>query len=150
MFARLGLWTSDAHKGADVRDRFPQQFSNLGPAELSDLSAKVVSDAGRVAELVGLLNGLETRLKMRSRAARAAARSKVRREWPEGEKSPTKTELDDRSEEDPAVVELDEQISLLQLLLAQAQAVKEANQMYKEAVSREITYRSAQMQSRMY
>ena len=150
MFARLGLWTSEAHRATDARKMFPQKFSDLGPQELSDLSARVVSDAGRVAELVGLLVGLEAKLKMRSRAARATSRSKVRREWPEGEKTPAKNELDDRAEEDPTVIELEEQLGLLTLLLSQAQAIREANQLYKEAVSREISYRSAQMQARLY
>lgn len=150
MFARLGLWSSDAHRNPPTRERFPQEFSKLGPQELSDLSARVVSDAGRVAELVGLLAGLEVRLKIRSRAARAAARSRLRREWPEDTKAPTKAELDDLSEEDPAVIELEEQLGLLQLMIAQASAVKEANQMFRESVSREIAYRSAQMQARLY
>ena len=109
-----------------------------------------MSDAGRVAELVGLLVGLEATTKMRSRAARASARSKVRREWSKDDKAPTKTELDDRAEEDPVVIGLDEQLGVVQQLLAQASAVREADQLYKEAVSREISYRSAQMQARLY
>lgn len=149
-FAKLGLWTTEAHRATDPRKKFPQQFSTLGPSELSDLSASIVSDAGRVAELVGLLVGLEATTKMRSRAARASARSKVRREWSKDDKAPTKTELDDRAEEDPVVIGLDEQLGVVQQLLAQASAVREADQLYKEAVSREISYRSAQMQARLY
>lgn len=129
---------------------FPTEFSKLGAPELSDLSARVVSEAGRVSELVGLLSGLEARVKLRSKAARAASRSRSRRDWPEEQKAPTRQELDDLSEEDPAVVELEEQLGLLQLLSAQAQAVREANMMYKDAVSREVTYRAAQMQARIY
>ena len=150
MFAKLGLWTSEAHRGASERKMFPTEFSKLGAPELSDLSARVVSEAGRVAELVGLLSGLEARVKLRSKSARASSRSRSRRDWPEEQKAPTRSELDDLSEEDPAVVELEEQLGLLQLLSAQAQAVREANMMYKDAVSREITYRAAQMQARIY
>lgn len=150
LFAKLGLWTSESHRAPGERKAFPSEFSKLGPNELSDLSARVISEAGRVVELVGLLNGLQARLELRMRAARAAARSKARRAWPEDQKAPTKAELDDTAEEDPTVIELGEQLGLLQLLLAQAGAVREASQLYKEAVSREITYRAAQLQARMY
>jgi hypothetical protein len=117
---------------------------------LSDLSARVISDAGRVIELNGLLLGLEAQLKVRVRAARASARARSRREWPEDAKAPTKTELDDLAEEDSAVVSVEEQLALLAQLRAQTEAVREANQLYKEGVSREITYRAAQLQSRVY
>lgn len=150
LFAKLGLWTSESHRTPAERKAFPTEFSKLGPSELSDLSARVVSDAGRVVELTGLLNGLEARLELRLRAARASARSKARRAHPADQKPPTKGELDDLAEEDPAVIELCEQLGILQLMLAQASAVREASQIYKEAVSREITYRSAQMQARLY
>ena len=110
----------------------------------------MVSDAGRVLELVGLLSGLEAKMKIKIRAAKAAARSRSRRAWPAESKAPTKTELDDLADEDTAVITLDEQAGLLQLMLSQANAVREANQMYREAISREITYRSAQLQSRTY
>jgi hypothetical protein len=39
---------------------------------------------------------------------------------------------------------------LLLLLLAQSSAVRDANQMYRESLSREVSYRSAQLQARMY
>ena len=150
LMARLGLWTSEAHRGAQTRPAFPREFSSLGPEQLSDLSARVISDAGRVIELNGLLLGLEAQLKVRVRAARASARARSRREWPEDAKAPTKTELDDLAEEDSAVVSVEEQLALLAQLRAQTEAVREANQLYKEGVSREITYRAAQLQSRVY
>jgi hypothetical protein len=150
MFAKLGLWTSEAHKVVTARKAFPSEFSKLGPEELSDLSARVASDGGRIMELVGLLSGLEVRLSLRLKAARATARSKARRALPEDHKAPTKSELDDQAEEDPTVIELVEQMGLLQMMLAQATAMKDASQLYKEAVSREITYRGDQMKSRMY
>jgi hypothetical protein len=150
MFAKLGLWTAEAHKAVTARKAFPSEFSKLGPEELSDLSARVASDGGRIMELVGLLSGLEVRLSLRLKAARATARSKARRALPEDQKAPTKSELDDQAEEDPTVIELVEQMGLLQMMLAQATAMKDASQLYKEAVSREITYRGDQMKSRMY
>jgi hypothetical protein len=150
LMTRLGLWSADAHRNPGERRQFPSKFSSLGPEELSDLSARIVSDAGRVLELCGLLLGIEAQLKMKGRAARAAARGRIRREWPEEAKAPTKTELDDLAEEDPAVVAVEEQMALLALLLAQAIALREAYQLYKEGVSREITYRGAQMQARVF
>lgn len=150
LMAKLGLWTNDAHRAPAERKPFPTKFSQLGPNELSDLSARVISEAGRVMELSGILTGLEAQLKIKARAVRAAARSNARRNWPEDSKAPTKTELDDLAEEDPAVVEVDEQLALLGLLLAQVNAVREANSLYKEGVSREITYRAAQLNARMY
>ena len=54
MFAKLGLWTSELHRNSLERKALPSEFSKLSPQELSDLSARVVSDAGRVLELVGL------------------------------------------------------------------------------------------------
>jgi hypothetical protein len=149
LMTRLGLWSAEAHRSPGERKSFPARFSNLQPDDLSDLSARIIADAGRVLELCGLLNGIEAQLKMRAKAARAAARSRARREWSADVKAPTRAELDDLAEEDPAVVAVDEQIALLALLLAQATAVREANQMYKEGVSREITYRGAQMSARL-
>ena len=150
MFAKLGLWSSELHRAAGDRKAFPSEFSKLGAPELSDLTARVVSDAGRVVELVGLLNGLDARMKIRLRASRAASRSKQRRDWPADQKSPTKQELDDLADEDPTVVALEEQSGLLLLLLAQSSAVRDANQLYREALSREVSYRSAQLQARIY
>jgi hypothetical protein len=148
--ARLGLWTSEAHRAAQSRPAFPREFSSLTPEQLSDLSARTISDAGRVIELNGLLLGLEAQLKVRVRAARASARARARREWPEESKAPTKTELDDLAEEDSAVTAYEEQLALLAQLRAQTEAVREANQLYKEGVSREITYRAAQLNARVF
>lgn len=150
LMGRLGLWTTAAHNNPGERQPFPTRYSNLGPDELSDLAARVTSEGGRLLELVGILNGLDTQLKIRGRAARAAARGRVRRAWPADKKPPTKSELDDLAEEDPAVVQSDEHVALLAVLLSQAKAVAEANMLYKEGISREITYRTSQMQARLH
>ena len=150
LMAKLGLWSSDAHRTVQARPSFPREFSTLSAEQLSDLSARVISDAGRVIELAGLLLGLELQIKVRVRAARASARARQRREWSTDAKAPTKTELDDLAEEDPTVLGLEEQLALLAQLRAQADAVKEANQLFKEGVSREITYRAAQLNARVF
>lgn len=149
LMARLGLWTTTLHDQPGERKAFPQRFSTLGPGELSDLAARVASDAGRVLELVGILTGLDAQLRIKSKSARATARSRIRRNWPEGTKAPTRGELDDLAEEDTDVRDVDRQQALLAMLLAQAKAVAEANTLYKESVSREITMRTSMMHSRI-
>lgn len=150
LMQRLGLWTTAAHAEPGERKPFPKNISKLGPDEISDLQSLVVSDAGRVYELIGILNGLDAQLKIRGKQVRAAARSRVRADWPEGTKAPTKSEVDDLAEEDPAVIEHEEQVSVLALLMAHVNATRESMVMYKEAVSREITWRGTQMQARLY
>lgn len=150
MMDRLGIFSTAAHRNPGTRQPFPKQFHEHSPDQLSDLSAQVISDAGRIFELVGILNGLEAKLKIKSRALRARARAKARRDWSGDRKAPTKAELDDLAEEDPSVIEVDEQMALLALLLASANAAKESSILYKEGVSREITYRGAQLNARMY
>jgi hypothetical protein len=150
LMARLGLWTTSAHAKPGERQPFPSRFSTLGPDELSDLSARVTSDAGRVIELVGILAGIDAQLRIRAKASRAGARSRARRNWPADTKAPTRGELDDMAEEDPAVVEVDEHIALVTMLLASAKATAEANMLFKESISREITYRTTQMQARLH
>lgn len=149
LMARLGLWTTTLHDNPGDRKAFPQRFSNLSPGELSDLAARVASDGGRVLELVGILTGLDTQLRIKSKSARAAARSRIRRNWPQGTKAPTRGELEDLAEEDSNVRDIDTQQALLAVLLAQAKAVAEANALYKESVSREITLRTSMMHSRI-
>jgi hypothetical protein len=146
----LGLWTSSLHRSPAERQPFPQRMSELSPPQLSDLSARVISDAGRVVELCGLLKGLQDRLKMRSKQAHARARATQRRSWPRETKAPTVAELNDLAEEDQAVLEIDEQMSVLALLSASAEAEREALFLYRDAVSREITFRCAQIEARIY
>ena len=150
LMTRLGLWSADAHKNPRVRTSFPRQFSDLGPNELADLSAATVSEAGRLMELVGVLSGLQMQLKLKEKSARAASRARSRRNWPEDKKSPTKAELDDLAEEDVQVVTVEGQLGILGLLLSSAKAALEAQVLYKESVSREISHRGAQMQARIF
>lgn len=147
---RLGLWSTEAHKNPQTPKTFPRAFSQLSAEQLSDLNARIISEAGRIMELVGLLGGLEAQLKIKVKAVRASARSRIRKGWDVDLKAPTKSEIDDLAEDDPSVIEIEEQMGLLQLLMSQSHATRDAHQMYREGVSREITYRGAQMQSRMY
>ena len=154
--ARLGLWTTSAHAAPGVRAAFPTKLSNLGPNELSDLNATWIAEVGRVVELGGMLHGLQDQLRVRAKSARASARSRARRAWAEDRKddvkpkSPTAGELNDLAEEDQAVVDIDDQMSYVALLLASATAAKEASYAYRDALSREITFRCEQMKARLY
>lgn len=153
---RLGLWTRTLHQSPETRAAFKSKFSDLGPNELSDLNATWIAEAGRVVELVGLLSGLQDQLKVRAKSARASARAKARRDLAaaaDGDtkrKAPTVAELNDMAEEDSAVKDIDDQLAFVALLLASAQAAKEATYMYRDAISREITFRCEQMKARLY
>ena len=150
LMRNLGLWSTEGHKNAGERRPFPRTFSNLGPEQLSDLSAHIAAEAGLIFELLGLLNGIEAQHKIRVKQARAAARSRARAEWDGEKKAPTKSEIDDIAEDDLTVIDVEEQSALIGMLIAQATAAKEATIIHKEAVSREITYRGAQMKARLY
>lgn len=165
--AALSVWSVESHRAPAPRKPFPDRFSDLVPTQLSDLSARTVSEADRICELVGLLSGLETHLKLKAKQARAQARAGARRQAAreaaeastEGDvetvrkasraKVPTVSELNDLAEEDPRVREVDDQLSLVELLLASVSAAKEATYLRRDAISREITFRCAQMDARI-
>jgi hypothetical protein len=158
MLTRLQMWTP---RSKAERQQLPQKFSALPNTELSDLSSRIIAELGLLVELCGLLTAVEQGLKLRARQARSAARVTARRthrdtataDNADGKKTRSKEltvkELDDLAESDPAVIEVDEQLVLIAILRAQADACKEANTLYKEGVSREITFRAAQMQARI-
>jgi hypothetical protein len=145
---RLGLWTESAHSDPPARNRFPGKFSALGADELSDLYAAWISDAGRLAELCSVLSGHRDRLSLQVKAERARARSRMRAANPEVKYSAGA--LDDAVASDQAIRDLEEAFELVTMLLAAAEGAKEATTVYLTGISREITYRTEQMRSRMY
>lgn len=145
---KLGIWTAESHKATPQRKAFPSNVAALGPNELSDLMAYWTSEFGRINELAGVLVGQRELLKLKGKAARAAARSRLRRE--KSNEKLSSTALNDAAEEDAAVLEADERLQVVEVLLAQIQAAKEATQQYIASASREISYRDAQMKARMY
>ena len=153
---KMGLWTTISHREVAERKRFPSKLSDMGPNELSDEHAHWAADFGRLVELAGALNAQMQYLKLTSKRARAAARSRVRRERleaPEGQpapKQPTVAELNDLAEEDPAVMDVDAQIAMVEMLLAHVNATREATTQYLASLSREISFRDAQMKARLY
>lgn len=154
---RLGIWTVGAHNNVDERPAFPRNVSEVDADGLSNLLSAWTSEYGRITELVGALNGQIAQLKIRAKGARAAARSRIRKEYAkdlEGDgkavKLPSSTALNDEAEEDPAVIDIDQRLALVELLHAHASAAKEATSQYLASISREIAYRDAQMKARMY
>lgn len=151
---KLGIWTPEAH-GAQrpARQPFPSNFSDLTDDRLSDQSAHWLSEVFRVTELVGVLEGQKALLQLESKAVRAAVRSEKRRTHDEARKAsddpklkaPTITQLNDEVEDDQRVQDVDAKIGLLSVVSAQAQAYKEGCQVAVNGISREITFRAAQM-----
>jgi hypothetical protein len=145
---KLGLWTSSAHAATQVRAPFPFQLSELTPGQLSDLYARWTAEFGRVAELLGAINGQEQLLKIQLKSAQAAARARIRRANPDIKY--TQGQLADLSDEEQSVIDLVEQQGLLGVLSAQASAAKEVNLQYLNTISREISFRDAQLKARVY
>lgn len=147
---RLGLWTETVHQKRNTRPEFPAALSELTPAQLTDLYSSWTAEFGRLIELCGAIKGQEALLNIQLRSATAAAKARLRRNVAEGEKAPTGKAVDDMAEEDPAVIDLMEQTGLLAVLSAHANAAREATQQFLSTISREITFRDAQMKARIY
>lgn len=146
----LGLWTQAAHDRKNVRGEFPQKISDLTPSQLSDLYSKWTADFGRIVELCGIISGQENLLRIQSKSAQAATRARIRRGVTGEAKQPTSAALNDMVDEDPAVLDLLEQHSLVVVLSAHLVATKEATSQYLASISREISFRDSQMKARVY
>jgi hypothetical protein len=145
--ARLGLWSSEAHAPVIARRAFPQNLAQLDDVALSNAHGYWTSEAGRIGEVNGAINGQRELNKIHLKRARAAARGRVRLSLGEGEKM-TATQINDKAEEDSAVLDLDEQAALIELLSAHAKAALEATEQYLSTLSRQITLRTGGAQHR--
>ncbi len=146
---RMGLWTEALHDASSRRASFPREMSSLTPAQLSDLYSAWTAEFGRVLEVCGALEGQSALVKLQVRSAEAAARARIRRADTSG-KSLTQQALSDLSAEVPEVRDLYEQQAMVALLMAHAEAAKEATAQYLATISREIAFRDAQMKARLY
>jgi hypothetical protein len=146
---RLGVWTQDAHAATEVRRPFARNLSEMTPSQITDLYAYWTSEYGRIIELCGAINAQDTLLKIQLRSAQASARARIRRTVPEGGKTLTAAQLTDQAEEDSQVIDLSDQTALVAVLKAHADAAKEATQQYLATISREISFRDAQMKARI-
>jgi hypothetical protein len=152
---RLGL-VGRSLSGSVDRKAFITNVAELSAPQLSNEQSYWTSEFGRIVELIGLLQGQEKYLVLQGKSVRASARARVRREiaaeeGDSGKKAKaTVGEVNDRAEEDPAVRDLEEKAALVQILLATASAAKEATAMYLQSLSREISFRCAQMDAKIY
>ena len=86
----------------------------------------------------------------RSKEVRARERARLRRDAAEHEEKNTATQINDKAEEAVTVRDADDAGALVAVLIASASASKEAVAMYLTAISREISFRCAQMDARIY
>ncbi len=144
---RLGLIGSP-----DVVKRRPfnTNISRLDPPKLSDEQSWWTSEFGRYADLHGLLIGQQKILSLDSKKTLAAARSRLRKKAQENGTKMTATEVNDLAEDDPAVRDADERAVVVEMLLALTSTAKEVTGQYLNTISREISFRSAQIQARIY
>jgi hypothetical protein len=148
--AKLGLWSTEAHRDPAVRPPYKRDLSQLTHTQVSDLYAQWTGEFGRITELCGAIAGQEALLRIQTKSAQASARSRIRRAQPaEAKPLPAQT-LADMADEDAGVVDLLEQNGLLAVLAAHAGAAKEATAQYIASLSREISFRDAQMKARIY
>ena len=157
---RLGVWSQRLHQSTASRALYPSSFARLADTELSDQNAVWLSELFRATELAGLLEGQRVMLTLASKSTRAATRARLRRKYraeadqarDEGlpvPKDPTAAQLADEVEEDPEVQEQDATLAMLAVVLESAKAYKEACQAGVAGISREISFRQAQMAGKL-
>jgi len=145
---KLGLWTSSIHVPNIVKPSFPKKISELTPPQLSDLYSEWTGEFGRIIELCGLIDAQLAVVKLQIKSAQTSARISIRKSSPDLKH--TSTNLSDEADEDPKVVNLNEQFAILSMLESYAKASKEATQQYLTSISREISFRDAQLKARIY
>lgn len=158
---RMGVWTSQAHDGASQRKAaFPTNYSNLTDDQLSDSYGYWVSELGRATELVGLLEGVRKLVEIMAKHNRSRARSQVRRQLEDEDakrvsdgqakaSKPTVQMINDLAEENELVMETENIVALLAVVTSSAAAFKEACASVSNGLSREISFRQAQLGARI-
>lgn len=164
---RLGVWTTPAHDSSSRRTKsFPQSFARLSDSELSDANAYWLSEVFRATELTGLIEGQRSVLSLEGKALRASTRATLRRHHrgeaeaartkaekeglkPVAIKDPTAAQLADEVEENHDVQEHETQLALLALVAESVKAYKEACLVATAGISREISFRQAQMGAKL-
>lgn len=162
LLQRLGVWNTRAHDGAVSRMKpFVTNVSSLTDDALSDTFSHWSAELMRLHELQGLLGGQRKLLELSAKKERAAARSRIRDEYegrvqaerekenPEKIAKPTAGEINDRAEEDPAVIKADESLVMLDVVLEGVLAYREGCVTAVSSLSREISFRQAQFGARL-
>lgn len=158
--ASLGLWSNPLHSNTNQRQQIHTALSKLSDGQLSDVNGYWLSEIFRTTELVGLLDGLKTMLTIESKGLRSTTRARLRRAHRQAAttaaekgdpvpKDPTAAQLADEVDEDSNVQEHDQTMALLGVVMESAKAYKEACQAMAAGVSREISFRQAQMSARL-
>ena len=158
LVARMGMWNSATHNAPEPLRAYPRAYSELEGTRLSDESAYWQSEKARCDEVIGVLTALRDRLRLLEKREQAAARGRVmsRESEREGEVEGlakvklTTTQIADKAALDPAVTDAQDVASMVELLLASASAHREAVITIVQGLSREVSYRSAMIQARVY
>lgn len=156
---RLGLWSPQLHSSSaqhHASRAFPSRFTNLSDGELSDLNAYWNSEVFRATEVLGLVEGQRDMVAMEMKALEAKVRADLRRRAVQEArvdgkpgKAPTVSQLNDDMAGDARLATNQETLALLAVVLGSAKAYKEACLAACAAVSREISFRQAQMGARL-
>ena len=150
MARNLGLWSDEAHSKQITKPPFRSDLSKLAPSELSDLYGIWTYEFGRIVEICGVLTGQENLLKIQLKSALATARARIRRSQPDGAKPVTNALIVDLADEDPLVAKVYEQMAIITVMLSQAVASKEITSQFLATLSREISWRDAQIKAKIY
>jgi hypothetical protein len=146
---RLGLITPYEH---GARRAFKADFTQISTTALSNEQGYWTAEYGRIIEMLGLLTGQEKDISRRLKSATTRERARLRREA-ETAVPPVKKlagQVNDEASESAGVTSIEEEGQMLDLLIPSVAASKEAIAGYLTAISREISYRAAQMNAGIY
>jgi len=152
---RLGLWSQRLHENAVAASGTLSNMSAWTDSELSDRYGGMLSELHRTTELVGLLEGQKQLLTLQGKGERATVRSRLRRAHDTlmagdaGVKAWTATALADEVEAVSSVQEMDLLLGTLVVVMESAKAYKEACTSTTAGLSREISFRQAQLGARL-
>lgn len=147
---KLGIWTPSLHAISDERPTFTKELSTLTPTQLSNTYGLWTAEFGRLMELIGVISGQEQLIKVQLKSALASARSRIRNAKPASDKTYTLSQLNDLAEEDETVLSYQQDLAIINMLLAYLSASKEATSQYISSISREIAWRDAQIKGKIY
>ena len=155
LMQRLGLWSQRLHENASSPTGSLSNISTWSDEQLSDKYGALLSELHRTTELVGLLEGQKQLLTLSGKSARASARSRLRRAHEALMVDDLKLKalsvgaLGDEAEAAEAVQEVDLLVGTLGVVMESAKAYKEACTTTTAGLSREISFRQAQLSARM-
>lgn len=148
LLRRAGFWSESANPlRPDERRAFPTQLHALSSDELGDQNAYWQSELSRVTEALGVLDAERYRRQIEVRRARSHSAEQILNNLPEGEKRPTKAELDVRVDLQPEVVEAENDLASVEITYRALQAIRESYEGVCRVLSREITRRGDELRA---